>query len=167
MVPPSAFVDFTLTSQDNKPISLGQLKGKPVLMIFGFTNCPDVCPITLGNFKQVRLLLQDKGKADAIHYLFISVDGARDNPERLKYYLSQFDPSFEGMMGDDSQLRVIVRQYGATFTLENVGGMKKENYSVSHTASSFLLDKDGNWIRKYAYQTAPELIANDILSVLG
>jgi protein SCO1 len=82
--PPVAMPNFTLTNQHGEPISLSDLSGKPVLITFGFTHCPDVCPITLGEMRNIHEVL-----ADNIHYVFVSVDGERDTPEVLRDYFEQ------------------------------------------------------------------------------
>jgi len=109
--PPRALQDFTLTNQDNQPTSLHQdnqptslrsLRGQYTLLLFGYTHCPDVCPLTLLKYKRVKDGLGELG--DQIHFVFISVDGERDTPERLKPYLRNFDESFIGLTGESLSL---------------------------------------------------------------
>src|SRR5262245_40036804 len=107
--PPKALVDFTLTSQANKPLKLSDLKGKLALMTFGYTNCPDVCPATLAKFTQIKEQLA--ADASRVNFVFISVDGVRDTPDVLTTYLKQFDPSFVGLTGDEPTMRAVGKDY--------------------------------------------------------
>jgi protein SCO1/2 len=133
------------------------------LLAFGYTHCPDVCPITLAHFKQVKAELGDK--ADQVNFVFISVDGARDTPERLKDYLGVFDTSFIGLTGEDATLHKVIAEFNGKFILDNAGGTKAD-YTVQHTAGSFLVDSNGEWTRQYAYALDPKIIAQDIQRVL-
>lgn len=161
--PPKALSDFTLVNQDGKTVHLEDLKGKYTLFSFGYTNCPDVCPITLAHFRQVKEAL---GEAAAqVRFVFFSVDGARDTPERLKAYLSAFDTEFWGISGPDAAMRALITECAGTYDLHNGGGLIK-NYTVDHTAGAFLLTPDGVWVRKYVYATDPTIIAQDILKFL-
>jgi protein SCO1/2 len=161
--PPVEVSDFTLTSHTGDPVSLSDERGKAVLIFFGYTFCPDVCPTTLAEFRRVKTLLGDD--ANRLAVLFISVDGQRDTPDRLATYVTAFDPTFIGLTGDDAAIRQIGQDYGLFYqreTYENTGA----DYLVSHTASSFLLDPQGRLRFKYDYQTPPEDIATGVRFVL-
>lgn len=162
--PPLEMPDFTLSDQDNNAISLSDLGGRPTLITFGYTHCPDVCPITLGEMRNIRTDLGDS--ADSIDYVFISVDGARDSPDVLSTYFATLgvDEFMIGMRGADEQLRTVTAPYGVEYILNEADALG--NYSVDHTAGMFLLDSNGNWIRRYRYGIRSQLIADDIQAFL-
>ncbi len=162
--PPLPINDFTLTNQQNKPAHLSDWKGKLVLMAFGYTHCPDVCPITLARFKQVKDLLANN--AEQVKFVFISVDGVRDTPEILGSYLSNFDPKFIGLTGDEPTLRKIAKDYGVSFYTDKKDP-NQTDYTVTHTASWFLVGKDGKLWRVYSYGTNQDTIAADVKQVLN
>lgn len=162
--PPQAMTDFTLTNHKGEAMKLSDLRGKTLVVSFGYTNCPDVCPITLAQFGRVRSLLGDD--AEKVQFVFISVDGTRDTPERLAGYLPVFNADILGLMGDDDAVRAVISEYGGDYTLNNAGGLR-ENYTVDHTASKFLLDEEGRWQRTYGYNLAPDVIAADIKTLLS
>jgi len=163
--PPRKMPDFTLTGTDGDPLSLYDLPEQPTILFFGFTHCPDICPITLGEARAMYDALGDQG--DDVTFVFISVDGNRDTPEALANYFDvrQVDHFAVGMTGDPEDVRRIGADYGVRF----VHGEPDENgnYSVDHTSSMFLLDADREWIRKYAFGTDRELIVQDLESVLN
>jgi len=157
--PPLPIVEFNLLDQDGIETHLSTFQGKYTLIAFGYTHCPDVCPVTLGYFKQVRILLGEE--SEKLNFFFVSVDGARDVPARMKEYLSLFDPSFQGMSGEETQVRALIRSFGGDFNIRDAGGLRKD-YLVEHTASSYLVNPEGQIIVKYAYGTAPELVVENI-----
>ena len=161
--PPQVITDFTLTSHRNEPFKLSDLRGKLVLLAFGYTHCPDICPVTLAHLKQVKLLLGEA--ASQIQVVFISVDGARDTPDRMAYYLAMFDPEFMGLTGEEKAVRAIITEFGGTFNIKNAGGLR-DNYPVEHTTGSFLLNLQGRYIRRYLYEAAPEAVAAELLPVI-
>ncbi len=155
--------DFTLVSQNEKPVSLSSFKGKMVLMFFGFTNCQDVCPITLMQFKQVRQQLGDK--ADQVALLFVSVDPKRDTPSVIGDYLKKFDPTITGLVGDMDVFENVKNDYDLQFIeVPSEDGNGGSAYSVSHTPNPFLIDANGKLVASYAYGTDVKLIVNDISS---
>lgn len=162
--PPVPMVDYVLTNQEGDPVHLESLKGQPTVFTFGYTHCPDVCPVTLGHMKSIRTLLGETGTT--MNFVFISVDGARDTPERLKEYLGYFNAGFVGFTSDEATMTSVIAGYGGRFVIQNAGGLK-ENYTVDHTAGTYLLDAEGQWRRSYAYNTQPDIIAADIADVLG
>jgi protein SCO1/2 len=155
--------DFTLTNQDDRPMNLSDLRGKPALLIFAFTNCPDVCPLGLSDFRRVKRELSDAGSV--VNFVMISVDGERDTPERLKSYLGQFDPQFIGLTGPPGSVEPIAALFGARFeSLKSASN--PNNYSVSHTSFTYLVDGYGRLRKTYAFQSAPAGIAADIRTLL-
>ncbi|MBL8153516.1 MAG: SCO family protein [Anaerolineae bacterium] len=164
IAPPIKVSDFTLTNQTGTEAHLRDYQGNLVLFAFGYTHCPDVCPVTLARFKQIKDRLGES--AAQVTVAFITVDGFRDTPERLNEYLKIFDPAFVGLTGSEELTREVIKEYGGQFIINDTEGLRK-NYTVDHTASSFLLDADGQWIRTYEYNTDPDIVVADILSVLG
>jgi protein SCO1/2 len=177
--PPHQVQDFTLTSHTGEPISLSDLRGRAVLMFFGYTHCPDVCPTTLADYRRVKQALGDD--ANDVAFVFISVDRERDTPDVLTQYLGNFDTEFIGLMGDETTLRRIGEEYGLLFQQETISvgheheegyehqhgdDLDEENYFVQHTSPSFLIDRDGYLRLVYFYGTPPEVIVEGIRQVL-
>lgn len=157
--PPRDMPDFTLTNQDGEPINLSDLRGKYVLMTFGYTHCPDVCPLTLNEFRRIRESLGDL--AENVEFVFISVDGERDTPEVIKQYLETRElQGFIGLTGDADTLRKIGVDYGLFFEIGE--GQSQGGYLVDHTAGSYLLDRENRWIMRYKFGTRPSLITEQI-----
>jgi protein SCO1 len=161
--PPKEIGDFTLTSQTGDSLSLSDLRGKAVLLFFGYTHCPDVCPMTLAEFKQVKRELGDA--ADRAAFVFVSVDGERDTPERLAAYVGAFDPDFIGLTGDEATLRQIGRDYGLFFQRSTYDNTQAD-YLVDHTSSSFVVGPEGRLRIIYPYDTDPAIIAEGIATLL-
>lgn len=162
--PPQPMPNFTLTNQHGEPIKLSDLHGKFVLMSFGYTHCPDVCPLTLSDFKLIQRNLGDL--SDQVNFVFISVDGSRDTPEVLRRYFEQRElDNFIGMTGTEAQLREIGTPYNLHFSYGQPDA--NGNYSVEHTAGSFLLDKEGHWVSRYVFGIDPSLIVDDIRQLMG
>jgi protein SCO1/2 len=161
--PPREVADFTLTSHEQEQVSLSDFRGKPVMLYFGYTFCPDICPTTLAEFVQVKRKLGEQ--ADDVAFIFVSVDGERDTPERIATYLSAFDEDFIGMTGDEQQIRKIGVDYGLFFEKSQVEGTSAD-YLIDHTAASFLIDQQGRLHTVYAYGMPPDIISEDILMLL-
>ncbi len=138
--PPRAIPDFELTDQDGKAFRLSQLRGSPVLLFFGFANCPDVCPLTLGQL-QVLASSPDKAVRQA-RVVMVSVDGDRDKPADLKRYLAPVSPDFVGLTGDPRRVRDIAAQFSAVF-FKGAPTDRSGKYLVEHTSQVYLLDRQG------------------------
>jgi protein SCO1/2 len=174
--PPHRLQDFVLTSKTGDPISLADLRGKAVLLFFGYTNCPDVCPTTLADYRRVKQALGEQ--ASEVEFVFISVDGARDTPDQMTRYLNQFDPEFIGMTGDEETMRRIGTEYGLFFSQEGISlphdhaegedgyELDSQNYFVQHTSPSFLVDREGLLRLVYFYGTPVETITTGIRRIL-
>jgi protein SCO1/2 len=160
--PPQAVGDFTLTSHTGELFRLSDLRGKAVLLFFGYTHCPDVCPTTLAEFKRVKAALG--AEAAQVAFVFVSVDGERDRPERLAAYVHAFDPDFIGLMGEDAEIRAVARDYGVFF--QRVSYDNPDNYLVDHTASSFVVGPDGQLRIVFPYQSDPAGMAQRIRALL-
>ena len=156
--------DFTL-SGSRGAVSLSDLRGKVALLFFGYTHCPDVCLVTLANFKRIKVELGDD--ADQMNFVFISVDSPRDTPDVVGEYVAKFDPGFIGLSSDELTLRRIAPAYGLQFELENDDGAKTEDYNVIHTSYAYLIDQEGRMIIKYDYGADVELMINDARALIG
>src|SRR5579859_8025157 len=156
--PPRVLKDFTLTDQTGKPFHLSDLHGKAALVYFGYTHCPDYCPITLADFTRVRKALGDADPQTA--FVFISVDGTHDTPPVLATYLSVFDPSFIGLTGDVATVQQVGTDFAVYFTQTPDG-------QISHATRISLLDPDGKLRISYLVGAAPQAIAQDIRKLLG
>ena len=152
--------DFTLTDQNNQAISLSSLRGKMALILFGYTHCPDVCPDTLLNYKQIKKALGDQ--ADQVNFVFISVDGTRDTPNVIKDYLGRFDKSFIGMTGDEDTLKKIGVDYDLYFEKTANTDGSSDDYLVIHNSNTYLVNKEGQLVALYVYGITPDVIADDL-----
>lgn len=161
--PPLVLTDFTLTTHSNTSLSLSDLQGRVVLLYFGYTFCPDVCPATLADLVHVKRDLGDA--AQNVAFIFVSVDGERDTPEVLARYMQSFDSSFIGLQGDERTLRRIGSEYGLLYERRNIAGTSAE-YLVDHTASIYLIDTEGRLNVIYPFGTPPETISADIRELL-
>jgi protein SCO1/2 len=155
--------EINLKDQNGRPFQLSALRGKVVLLYFGYTSCPDVCPTTLADLRQVRSMLGDKGQD--VQVVFITVDPDRDTPDRLQSYVSAFDPSFLGLGGSLSDLEPVYQSYGVYREIDKSGD-SAGGYSVTHTARVYLIDPQGNLRLTYSFGTLPEDIAHDIRVLL-
>lgn len=136
---PAAIPDFTLTDQSGKPRAFSSLKGEPVLVFFGFTHCPNICPTTLG---QLKMLHESRGGSlKAARVVLVSVDGERDTPARLKTYLAPLSADFIGLTGDPKESARIAAQFSAVFFREPAA--KDGSYNVMHSTQVYVVDKSG------------------------
>jgi protein SCO1 len=163
--PPRDMPDFTLTSHTGEPISLSDLRGRVTLMYFGYTHCPDFCPTTLAEFKQIKEALGDD--AENVAFVLISVDGSRDTPEVLNEYLSRFDAGFIGMTGEEGAVEQIGTDYGLHVEKLPGSGGNAEEYLVDHAANVYLIDPQGRLTTIYMYGTEPEVIIEDVQVALA
>ncbi|HEY3290274.1 MAG TPA: SCO family protein [Anaerolineae bacterium] len=157
--PPKPMPDFTLTNNKGVPTRLSDLQGKYVLMFFGYTHCPDICPLSLGDFKAIKKSLGED--ASKVTFVFISVDGSRDTPEVLNNYVNAFDTEFVGLTGDDTEVAKIGINYGVHFEKQKATGSAAA-YLVAHTTYSYLLDAQGQWRMVFPFKTPIESVARDI-----
>jgi protein SCO1 len=148
---------FHLEDQNGKAVSDEDMKGKPFLVFFGFTHCPDICPTTLFDISQLMHALGPD--AERTGALFITVDPERDTPAVLKDYLSNFDPHLRGLTGDQAAISAATkayRVYAKKVPLEN------GDYTMDHTAVVYLMDKDGHFVAPFDTKRSPEAEANDL-----
>ncbi|MBX3083707.1 MAG: SCO family protein [Anaerolineae bacterium] len=161
--PPVALTDFSLANSQNGTTTLKNWSGKFTLVTFGYTHCPDVCPINLALFRQLHIKLD--AESDQINFYFVSVDGERDTPAVLAKHLPLFDEAIIGLTGTDDAVQVLTKQFGVTYKLEKTTP-DQTDYAVTHTASSFLVDRQGRIRRVYAYGYDPELVSKDIQALI-
>ena len=154
---------FQLTDFNGRPRSLADYKGKVVVVFFGFTQCPDVCPTTMNEMAQVKKLLGTDG--DKLQVVFISIDPERDTPEVLKAYMGSFDPSFTGLYAASPEaLAALAKDFKIYY--KKVDGKTPTSYSMDHTAASYVYDPQGR-LRLYArYGIGPQAMADDIRLLL-
>jgi protein SCO1/2 len=148
---------FQLTDQAGQTITEKNLQGKPTLIFFGFTHCPDVCPTSLFEISEV---LRAMGKdADRVNAYFISVDPERDTAVAMKDYLSSFDPHLKGLTGDSDAVAKVIsgfRVYAKKVPL------KDGDYTMDHTALIYLMDRDGKFVAPFNLKRTPEAAAADL-----
>jgi protein SCO1/2 len=148
---------FTLTDQDGKTVTDADFKGKPMLVFFGYTHCPDVCPTTLFEVSEVlRALGGDAGKAQA---LFITIDPERDTSQVMKDYLSSFDPHLRGLTGNVDAIMATEKAYRVY--AKKVPGENGE-YTMDHTALVYLMDKEGRFVAPFNLKRTPAEAAADL-----
>jgi protein SCO1/2 len=152
---------FQLTDQDGRTVSDQSLHGKPFLVFFGFTHCPDVCPTTLFEVSEVmRSLGRD---ADRTAALFISVDPERDTPEKIKDYLSNFDPHLRGLTADAATVAAVAKEYRVYYKKVPLDG---GDYTMDHTALVYLMDKEGRFVAPFNLKRTPEEAASELKKYL-
>lgn len=161
--PPRALTDFALTSHRGTPLSLGDLRGKAVLLFFGYTRCPDFCPTTLVEFRDVKRALG--AEAADVAFVFVSVDAESDTAEALGQYVTNFDPEFIGLRGDAATLARVGPEYDLYFQKRAVDGAT--GYLIDHTATTYLIDREGRLRIIFPYGTPASAIATDIRALLA
>lgn len=132
---------FATVDHTNNPFTLANLQGKWSFLFFGFTHCPDICPVTLAVMDKVHRQLE---QAQHVQTVFVSVDPERDTPARLAQYVSSFNPSFIGLGGSAEQIANLTGQIGLPYFLDKTES--EENYLVDHGASLFLVDPRGRLV---------------------
>ena len=135
--PPRAAPEFSLRGSDGAELRLGRYRGKVVILEFGFTACPDVCPTTLAALAAARKALG--ADASELQVVYLTVDPERDDAERLRTYLAAFDPTFVGGTGTEEQLAAVRKEYGIAATRTTAGS----GYGFSHSSYTYLIDREG------------------------
>ncbi|GAC1599887.1 MAG: SCO family protein [Ramlibacter sp.] len=154
--------DFSLPDQNGQPRSLRDFAGKVVVLFFGYTQCPDVCPTTMTELAQVRKLLGADG--DRLQVLFVTVDPERDTPQVLKGYMANFDPSFIALRGTPGQLAAMAKDFKVFY--KKTEGKTPGSYSMDHSAASYVYDTKGQ-LRLYTrYGSGAEVLASDLRVLL-
>lgn len=153
--------EFEGTNWDGQPFAISDLQNKVVLLFFGYTFCPDICPLTLAEMKAVLAELGDD--ADKVAVVFVSTDPERDTPERLAPYMQAFDPSFYGVNVPMDALEAVKKDYGVYAEKRFLGNSQSTtDYLIDHTGWTYLIDGEGNLREIFSVDMSPEQIVPDV-----
>lgn len=155
--------DFLLTDHHGGRRSLGDFKGQVVVVFFGFTQCPDVCPTSMAEMAQAREMLGPQG--DRVQGLFISLDPERDTPEIMREYMASFDPTFLALYTDLERLPELAQSFKVYY--RKVPGPTPTSYSIDHTAGSYIFDTQGRIRLYHRYNSGADAMASDIRLLLA
>lgn len=150
---------FRLTDGDGRTVTERDFAGRPFLVFFGFTHCPDICPTKLFEMSEVFRAMGTR--AGDVRALFITVDPERDTPETMKSYVSSFDPRIVGLTGERTAIDAVVREYRV---YAKKVPLKDGDYTMEHTALVYLMDKGGRFVGSFNLDRAPEAAAKDLLA---
>jgi protein SCO1/2 len=155
--------DFSLLDSDGKVRTLADFRGKVVVMFFGYTQCPDVCPTTLTEMQQVMTLIGPQ--AEKVQVLFVTVDPERDSAAILKQYVPAFDPHFIGLHPvDQAALDQVTKDFKIYY--KKVPGSRPGSYTIDHTAGSYVFDPEGRLRLYIKHAQGPETLAHDLKELL-
>jgi protein SCO1/2 len=155
--------DFSLVDPDGKVRTLADFKGKVVVMFFGYTQCPDICPTTLTEMQQVMTLLGPQ--SDKVQVLFVTVDPERDTAENLKQYVPAFDSRFLGLRPEDeAALEKVTKDFKIYY--KKVPGTKPGSYTMDHSAGSYAFDPESRLRLYIKHAQGPETLAHDLKELL-
>jgi protein SCO1/2 len=160
--PPRSAPDFTLHGTHGQELTMQAYRGKVVVLGFGFTTCPEVCPVTLATLAAARKQLGEE--AADVQVIWITVDPERDDAKRLGDYVTAFDPSFVGGTGSETQLAAVRKEYGIAAAKQQADG---QPYSYSHSAFTYLIDRDGRIRALMPYGHPAEDFAHDLRLLLA
>ena len=150
--------DFSLTGPEGKTVSLEDFRNKVVLIYFGYTFCPDVCPITLSNLKMLMLSLEEK--AEDVQVIFISIDPERDTFQKLKDYVPYFHPTFIGLTGSEAELASVAKKYQTFYLKQKVES--EAGYLMAHSDVVILVDQNGRFRGRYKSKYDLDKLTTDI-----
>lgn len=153
---------FSLTDHNGQKRTLDDFKGKAVVVFFGFTQCPDVCPTSLSEMAEAKRLLGPDG--DRLQGLFISIDPERDTPEVMKSYVTNFDPSFLALYAPVGELEAVTKSFKAYY--KKVPGRTPTSYSMDHSAGSYVYDPTGRIRLYHRYGSGAQALADDLKVLL-
>ncbi|MBN1453305.1 MAG: SCO family protein [Anaerolineales bacterium] len=151
--------EIALSRDNGSNFRLSEQRGDVVLLFFGYTSCPDVCPTTLSELRKVNMELGSN--AGRVKVVFVTVDPERDTPEQIQKYVSIFNPAFVGLSGSLEELEPVWKNYGVYREVEQVPS-SAAGYLVNHTARVYLIDRDGNLRLSYSYGTPTDDILHDL-----
>ncbi len=160
--PPRDMPSFAFTRADGSTFTTAPEAGRPMVLFFGYTHCPDVCPTTLADWKRVRATLG--AKANAVRFVFVTVDPDRDTPGVAERYARQYDAAFEGISGDAPTTSRILEAFGVAAAREP--GTSTTGYLVSHSSQVFLVDSRGKLVALYPFGTGWDALASDLERLL-
>jgi protein SCO1/2 len=161
---PQPLEDFQLVHHGGQPFTRENLRGHWTFLYFGYSFCPDVCPITLFELNRVRQLLDGQGVAAETAYVFVSVDPQRDTPERLRDYVTYFNPEFQGVTGAPEELERLTRALHV-FYQRGADTQESGYYLVDHSSTIILIDPDGRPRAIFTPPQTPERLAADFLKI--
>jgi len=159
---PRVLEDMSFVDKTGQPIGLSDLEGGFSLLFFGFTNCPDVCPLTLQVLATTRAEIVARAPNLVPRVVFVSVDPNRDTPERIATYLDNFDSEFLGLTASDEALAPLLAALGVAVEKHEHGGA---NYNVVHNSAIYVLDPNADWIAVTTAPHDPKIIASDYLRI--
>jgi len=162
---PSVGGPFTLVNQNGETVTDKDFLGRYMMIYFGYTYCPDVCPTALSDIASVLDMLGEE-KAAKITPVFISVDPGRDTPEHLAEYVSFFHPRTIGLTGSEEQIKNVAREYRVYFRINEPEGSDAQDYLVDHTSIIYLVGPDGKLITHFSHGTEPQAMAERIGKLL-
>ena len=161
--PPRAAPEFVLPSSTGADFKLSSTRGKVVVLEFGYTNCADVCPVSLASLAQARKAMGSN--AAEVQVVFVTVDPLRDTPARLRAYLSNFDPTFIGVSGTPAQIEAMLKTYGISATKKMVEGSKTD-YTMHHSSYLYFIDRKGMQRALMPFGRPPAEIVHDLTVLL-
>lgn len=153
---------FSLVGADGQPVNIADYRGQLVVMYFGYTFCPDVCPLTMAKLAEAREQLGDD--AEDVQVFMITVDPERDSPQRVQEYVERIDPSFIGLGGSPEQLSEVATKLG--IFVQKQPGSEATGYLVDHTSSVLVLDQEGMLRLVMSFDLTAEQVANDLENLL-
>lgn len=154
--------DFQLTDHTGKPRTLADYRGKAVVLFFGYTQCPDVCPTTLSTLAEAMKRLGPD--ADRVQVLFVTIDPERDTPELLAHYVPAFDPRFVGLYGDAEATARTAKEFRVIY--QKQPGPTPTTYTMDHSAGTFIFDPQGRLRLYVGYGQGPDVFAHDLRALL-
>ncbi|MDP3832657.1 MAG: SCO family protein [Hydrogenophaga sp.] len=154
---------FSLTDHNGQPRTLADFKGKAVVLFFGFTQCPDVCPTSMSELAEAKRLLGADG--ERLQGLFVSIDPERDTPEVMKQYMASFDPSFLALYAAPDKLPELAKSYKIYY--KKVEGPTPTSYTMDHSAGSYVYDPQGRIRLYHRYGTGAAALAEDLKKLLA
>jgi protein SCO1/2 len=152
---------FSLTDQNGRTVTDQDIKGRPFLVFFGFTHCPDICPTTMFEISEIIRKLGPDG--DRVRALFITVDPERDTPAALKDYVSSFDPRIVAVTGDDAAIAAVAKAYRAYYKRTPLA---EGGYTMDHTAIIYLMGKDGRFVTPFSLKRTTDAAAAELRKYL-
>ncbi len=161
---PREIENFTLIDQDGQPFHRDRFLGKWTFLYFGYTYCPDVCPLTLSELAKVQQQLARKNLDQDTAYMLISVDPQRDTPQRLGEYTRYFNPKFLGSTGTPDELSKLARQFGVIY-MRSPDPENKANYSIDHSSTVLLIDPNAHLHAVFTPPQTPEAIISDFIKI--
>lgn len=155
---------FTLIDQNGRSVSDTDFRGRYMLVFFGYTYCPDICPAAMGRASEVVAMLGDR--ADRVVPIFISVDPARDTPDQLKAFASFFDPRLVALTGSEARIAEVVTAYRVYHAKVAQEGDDADAYLIDHSAITYLMGPDGSFVTHFGHQTSADAIAARLRQLL-